>query len=67
METTNSEGKAEKIDHFGVKLEDIKKESDGHPFQPIQPNIKGNKDIQGVIKRPTSSEFVDKEDTNSSS
>ncbi|GJR99574.1 ARID DNA-binding domain-containing protein [Tanacetum coccineum] len=71
METTNSEGKAEKIEHFGVKLEDIKKESDGHHFQPIQPNIKGsltlNKDIQGVIKRPTSSESADKEDTNSSS
>ncbi|GKC56508.1 hypothetical protein Tco_1084106, partial [Tanacetum coccineum] len=71
METTNSKGKAEKIEHFRVKLEDIKKESDGHHFQPIQPNIKGsltlNKDIQRVIKRPTSSEFADKEDTNNSS
>nr|GEZ90801.1 hypothetical protein [Tanacetum cinerariifolium] len=60
----------EKIEHFGIKLEDIKGESDSH-FQPIQPNIKRsltlNKDIQGVIKRPTNSEPIDKEDTNSSS
>nr|GEW32906.1 ARID DNA-binding domain-containing protein [Tanacetum cinerariifolium] len=69
MEAANTKGK-EKIEHFGIKLEDIKEESDIH-FQPIQPNIKKsltlNKDIQGVIKRPTNSEPTDKEDTNSSS
>nr|GEW20914.1 ARID DNA-binding domain-containing protein [Tanacetum cinerariifolium] len=71
METANRKGKAKKIEHFGVKLEDITKESDSHHFQPIQHNIKGsltlNKDIQGMIRRPTSSESTDKEDTSSSS
>nr|GEY74809.1 ARID DNA-binding domain-containing protein [Tanacetum cinerariifolium] len=69
MEAANRKGK-KKIEHFGIKLEDIKGESDSH-FQHIQSNIKRsltlNKDIQGVIKRPTNSEPTDKEDTNNSS
>nr|GEU36191.1 ARID DNA-binding domain-containing protein [Tanacetum cinerariifolium] len=67
MEAVSRKGK-EKIEHFGIILEDTRTESDSHHFQPIQPNIKRSqtidKDIQGMIKRPTNSH---KEDTNSSS
>ncbi|GJS92932.1 ARID DNA-binding domain-containing protein [Tanacetum coccineum] len=67
MEAANRKGK-EKIEHFGIILEDTRKESDSHHFQPIQPNIKRslsmNKDMQGIIKK---TEPADKEDTNSSS
>nr|GEW36062.1 ARID DNA-binding domain-containing protein [Tanacetum cinerariifolium] len=58
MEATSRKGK-EKIEHFGIILEDTRRESDSHHFQPIQPNIKRsqtmNKDIQGMIKRTTNS------------
>ncbi|GJR65330.1 ARID DNA-binding domain-containing protein [Tanacetum coccineum] len=67
MEAANRKGK-EKIEHFGIILEDARKEADSHQLQPISPNIKKsqtmNKDLQGMIKRPMNS---DKEDTNSSS
>nr|GEX26780.1 ARID DNA-binding domain-containing protein [Tanacetum cinerariifolium] len=67
IEAANRKGK-EKIEHFRIILEDARKKSDSHHFQPIQPNIKRsqtmNKDMQGMIKRP---ETADKEDTNSSS
>ncbi|GKC99135.1 hypothetical protein Tco_1169410, partial [Tanacetum coccineum] len=39
IETASRKGK-EKIEHFGVKLEDTRSEPDSHHFQPIQPNIK---------------------------
>nr|GEZ43792.1 ARID DNA-binding domain-containing protein [Tanacetum cinerariifolium] len=68
MEAANRKGK-EKIEHFGIKLEDTRNEPDS--FQPIQQSIKRsqtmNKDIQGMIKSPTNSEPADKEETNSSS
>ncbi|GJV95629.1 hypothetical protein Tco_1547206 [Tanacetum coccineum] len=68
MEATSGKGK-EKVEHFRVKLEDVKREPDCHHFQPIQSNIKGNltlnKNFQGLIKRPTNSEPADKEDINS--
>nr|GFC72634.1 hypothetical protein [Tanacetum cinerariifolium] len=55
MEAANRKGK-EKIEHFGIVLEDTRRESDSHHFQHIQPNIKRsqtmNNDIQGMIKRP---------------
>nr|GEU65971.1 ARID DNA-binding domain-containing protein [Tanacetum cinerariifolium] len=67
MEATNRKGK-EKIEHFRIMLEDTRRESDSHHFQPIQPNLKRsqtiNKDIQRMIKIP---EPVDKDETNSSS
>ncbi|GJZ74137.1 ARID DNA-binding domain-containing protein [Tanacetum coccineum] len=70
MEATRVKGK-EKVEHFGVKLEDVKRELDSHHFQPIQSNIKGNltlnKNFQGFIKRPKNSEPADKEDINSNS
>nr|GEZ23184.1 ARID DNA-binding domain-containing protein [Tanacetum cinerariifolium] len=72
MEAASRRGK-EKIEHFKVLLEDIRRESDSHHFQPIQPNIKRsqtmNKDIQGMTKRPTNldKEDTNKEDTNNSS
>nr|GEW05443.1 ARID DNA-binding domain-containing protein [Tanacetum cinerariifolium] len=52
MEAASRKGK-EKIEHFRIILEDTRRESDSHHFQPIQPNIKRsqtmNKDIQGMI------------------
>ncbi|GKC19116.1 hypothetical protein Tco_1021266 [Tanacetum coccineum] len=55
MEAANRKGK-EKIEHFGIILEDARKEADSHQLQPISPNIKKsqtmNKDLQGMIKRP---------------
>ncbi|GJS21108.1 ARID DNA-binding domain-containing protein [Tanacetum coccineum] len=70
MEATSGKGK-EKVENFGVKLEDVKREPHNHHFQPIQSNIKGNltlnKNFQGLIKRPTNSEPADKEDINSNS
>nr|GEU51511.1 ARID DNA-binding domain-containing protein [Tanacetum cinerariifolium] len=58
MEVASRKGK-EKIKHFRIILEDTRRESDSHLFQPIPPNIKRsqnmNKDIQGMIKRPTNS------------
>ncbi|GJU90328.1 ARID DNA-binding domain-containing protein [Tanacetum coccineum] len=54
IEATNRKGK-EKIEHFEIILEDTRKESDSHHFQPKQPNIKRslsmNKDMQGIIKK----------------
>nr|GEV71301.1 ARID DNA-binding domain-containing protein [Tanacetum cinerariifolium] len=67
MEAAIRKGK-EKIEHFGIILEDKRKESDIHQLQPISPSIKRsqiiNKDLQGMIKKPMN---LDKEDTNSSS
>ncbi|GKA41035.1 hypothetical protein Tco_0733628 [Tanacetum coccineum] len=59
----------EKMDHFGIELEDTSYESDN--LSPIHPSIKGrqimSKDNQGVIKGPIKLESEVKEDSNSSS
>nr|GEY61741.1 ARID DNA-binding domain-containing protein [Tanacetum cinerariifolium] len=66
-ETASTKGK-EKIKHFGIILEDERKDVDSHQIQPISPNIKRSqtkdKNLQGMIK--TSKNSV-KEDTNSNS
>ncbi|GKB16023.1 ARID DNA-binding domain-containing protein [Tanacetum coccineum] len=59
----------EKMEHFGIELEDTSYESDN--LSPIHPSIKGrqimSKDNQGVIKGPIKLESEVKEDSNSSS
>nr|GEY85062.1 ARID DNA-binding domain-containing protein [Tanacetum cinerariifolium] len=66
-EATSTKGK-EKIEHFGIILEDTRKNADSHQIQPISPNIKGSqtmdKELQGMIKTSMNS---NKEDVNSSS
>ncbi|GJX29578.1 zinc finger, CCHC-type containing protein [Tanacetum coccineum] len=63
-EAASTKGK-EKIEHFGIILEDARRDEDSHQIQPISPNIKRSqtkdKDLQGMIKRSINS------DTNSSS
>ncbi|GJU49497.1 ARID DNA-binding domain-containing protein [Tanacetum coccineum] len=73
METANRKGKAKRIEHFGVKLEDINEveDPDSQQFHPTQPNNERgptlNKDIQTMIKTSTISEPADKEDNGSTS
>ncbi|GJZ01259.1 hypothetical protein Tco_0519220 [Tanacetum coccineum] len=59
----------EKMEHFGIELEDTSYESDN--LSPIHPSIKGrqtmSKDNQGVIKGPIKLESEVKEDSNNSS
>ncbi|GKB79624.1 hypothetical protein Tco_0946519, partial [Tanacetum coccineum] len=59
----------EKMEHFGIELEDISYESDN--LSPIHPSIRGrqimSKDNQGVIKGPIKLESEVKEDSNNSS
>ncbi|GJX70267.1 ARID DNA-binding domain-containing protein [Tanacetum coccineum] len=66
-EATSTKGK-EKIEHFGIILEDARRDEDSHQIQPILPNIKRSqtkdKDLQGMIKTSINS---DKTDTNNSS
>ncbi|GJS70120.1 ARID DNA-binding domain-containing protein [Tanacetum coccineum] len=66
-EAASTKGK-EKIEHFGIILEDARRDEDSHQIQPISPNIKRSqtkdKDLQGMIKTSINS---DKTDTNSSS
>ncbi|GJV55585.1 ARID DNA-binding domain-containing protein [Tanacetum coccineum] len=67
-EAVSKKGK-EKMEHFGIELEDTRYEPDS--FSPIHPSIKGtqtmNKDNQGMIKGPIKSEFEVKEETDSNS
>ncbi|GJX51665.1 ARID DNA-binding domain-containing protein [Tanacetum coccineum] len=66
-EAASTKGK-EKIEHFGIILEDARRDEDSHQIQPISPNIKRSqtkdKDLQGMIK---TSIISDKTDTNSRS
>nr|GEV51291.1 ARID DNA-binding domain-containing protein [Tanacetum cinerariifolium] len=64
--TTDQRGKG-KIEHFGVKLEDIEEEKDSQPqlIKPIQTHYARNQNIQGIIKGPSTSRKSDKEDSSS--
>ncbi|GKD35491.1 ARID DNA-binding domain-containing protein [Tanacetum coccineum] len=66
-EAASTKGK-EKSEHFGIILEDARRDEDSHQIQPILPNNKRSqtkdKDLQGMIKTSINS---DKTDTNSSS
>nr|GEX21247.1 ARID DNA-binding domain-containing protein [Tanacetum cinerariifolium] len=66
-EAASTKGK-EKIEHFGIILEDTRKNAESYQIQPISQNIKRSqsmdKELQGMIKTSMNS---NKEDTNSSS